>query len=74
LCEVSAWPEPHNFFTRTAWDLIHTWPGVALIAAAIIHFVIHWNWVTKVTAKMLRGLSPSGKPGVQRPAAGSAEA
>ncbi len=66
--------DPLFMFTRTTWDLIHTWSGVALIAAAIIHFAIHWNWVTKVTAKVLRSLSPSRKPGVQRPVAGSAEA
>ena len=66
--------DPFFIFSRTTWDLIHTWSGVAMIVAAVIHFAIHWNWVTKVTAKMLRSLSSSGKPGVQRPAAGSAEA
>jgi len=66
--------DPLFIFTRTTWDLIHTWSGVVLIAAAIIHFAIHWNWVTKVTAKVLRSLSSSGKPRVQRPAAGSVEA
>lgn len=39
-------------FTRTTWDLIHTWSAVALIGAAIVHLFIHWRWVTKVTAKM----------------------
>jgi hypothetical protein len=66
--------DPLFIFTRTTWDLIHTWSGVALIAAAIIHFAIHWNWVTKVTAKVFRSLSLSGKPGEQRPVTGSAEA
>jgi hypothetical protein len=66
--------DPLFIFTRTTWDLIHTWSGVALIAAAIIHVAIHWNWVTKVTAKVFRSLSPSGKPGVQRSAAGTAKA
>jgi hypothetical protein len=66
--------DPLFIFTRTTWDLIHTWSGVALITAAVIHFAIHWNWVTKVTAKVFRSLSLSGKPGEQRPVAGSAEA
>ena len=66
--------DPRFIFSRTTWDLIHTWSGVAMIVAAIIHFAIHWKWVTKVTAKVFRSLSPSGKPRVQRPVAGSAEA
>jgi hypothetical protein len=50
--------DPMILFTRTTWDLIHTWSGVALIAAAIIHFAIHWKWATKVTQKMIRMLFP----------------
>lgn len=46
---------PLFLFSRTTWDLIHTWSAVALIAAAIIHLAIHWRWVTKVTGKMWRG-------------------
>jgi cytochrome b subunit of formate dehydrogenase len=68
--------DPAFIFTRTTWDLIHTWSGVALIAAAIVHLAIHWNWVVKVTAKVLRPPAPSplpeGKPGLERPVAGSA--
>jgi hypothetical protein len=45
--------DPMILFARTTWDLIHTWAGVLLTTTAIIHFVIHWKWVTKVTRKML---------------------
>ena len=38
-------------FTRFVWDMIHTWSGVAVTAAAILHFAIHWRWVTKVLNK-----------------------
>ncbi len=51
--------DPMILFTRTTWDLIHTWSGVALILAAIIHFAIHWKWVTKVTRKMIGMVMPS---------------
>jgi hypothetical protein len=51
--------DPMILFTRTTWDLIHTWAGVALIAAAIVHFAIHWKWVTKVTRKMIGMVIPS---------------
>jgi len=44
--------DPGFLFARTTWDLIHTWAGVTLVAAAILHLAIHWRWVTKVTGKM----------------------
>jgi len=54
--------DPLFIFSRTTWDLIHTWSGVAMIIAAVIHFAIHWRWVTKVTAKVLPSLKPGLKP------------
>jgi hypothetical protein len=39
-------------FNRTTWDVIHTWAGVIFILAAVIHFVIHWKWVVKVTKRV----------------------
>lgn len=32
-------------FERETWDLLHTWTGVAMIAAVLIHLVLHWNWI-----------------------------
>jgi hypothetical protein len=66
--------DPLFILSRTAWDMIHTWSGVAMIIAAIIHFAIHWNWVTKVTAKVFRSPAPAERPVGQRSAAGPAEA
>lgn len=51
--------DPLFFFTRTTWDLIHTWAGVVMTIAAVLHFGIHWKWVTKVTLKMVRLVIPS---------------
>ena len=51
--------DPLFLFTRATWDLLHTWAGVALISAALIHFVIHWKWVTKVSHKMIAMAFPS---------------
>lgn len=48
---------PLFLFSRTTWDLIHTWAGVAMIVAAVVHLAIHWGWVTKVTAKIFGGLT-----------------
>ncbi len=41
------------FFSRTTWDLIHTWAGVVMILVTTLHFVIHWGWVTKVSRKVI---------------------
>jgi len=49
--------DPLLLFSRTSWDLIHTWAGVTLIAAAVVHFAIHWKWVTKVTRSLFAGVS-----------------
>ena len=45
-------PDPRILFARSIWDLIHTWSGIAMILAALVHFAIHWKWVTKVTGKV----------------------
>jgi hypothetical protein len=30
-------------FSRHAWDGLHTWSGVLMIAAAVFHLTIHWQ-------------------------------
>lgn len=47
-------PDPVYLFPRTTWDLIHTWSAVLMILSAILHFAIHWKWVTKVTKKIFK--------------------
>ena len=44
-------------FAPVTWDLIHTWSGVVMTAAGILHFVIHWNWVVKVLGKYGRSIA-----------------
>ena len=63
---AASW-DPGFLFSRTVWDLIHTWSGVVLIAAAVVHFAIHWRWVRNVTYKFFRSLLP--QPGERIPAA-----
>jgi hypothetical protein len=48
--------DPGFLFNRVTWDLIHTWASAVMIAAAVLHFAIHWKWVTKVTTKILNAL------------------
>lgn len=39
-------------FDATTWDLIHTWAGVAMVGAALLHLAIHWRWIVNVTIRM----------------------
>ncbi|OGN92813.1 MAG: hypothetical protein A2Y88_11175 [Chloroflexi bacterium RBG_13_48_10] len=52
-------PDPMFLFSRTTWDLMHTWAGVILMIAALAHIAIHWKWITKVTEKMFSMAIPS---------------
>ncbi len=45
-------------WSRPVWDTLHTWAGVVMAAASVLHFAIHWRWVTQVTGKMWRTLLP----------------
>jgi preprotein translocase subunit SecY len=54
----SAGWDPALLFSLTTWDLIHTWSGTVLIAAAVVHFAIHWRWVKNVTHKFFLSLLP----------------
>lgn len=64
---VSGW-DPGFLFSRQTWDLIHTWSGVAMILAALLHVAIHWLWITKVTAKVGRVTAAAMMPGRRAPA------
>jgi hypothetical protein len=50
--------DPMFLFSRTTWDLVHTWSGAILIAAAVVHLAIHWRWVKNVTVRFFLSLLP----------------
>lgn len=56
--------DPNFLFSRTTWDLVHTWSGVVMIVAAVVHFWIHWRWVKNVTRKFFLSLLP--QPSVKK--------
>ena len=53
--------DPGILFARSTWDAIHTWAGVTLIAAGVLHLLIHWKWVVKVTRSLLAGILSAGR-------------
>ena len=49
-------------FNRLTWDLIHTWSGIGMIFAVILHIAIHWNWITQTTIRTWRVITGKRKP------------
>jgi hypothetical protein len=54
---------PGFLFSRTTWDLLHTWSGIVMIVGAVVHLAIHWRWVKNVTARFFLSLLP--QPGAK---------
>jgi preprotein translocase subunit SecY len=50
--------DPMFLFSRTTWDLIHTWAGVVFIGAVAVHFGIHWRWIKTMTKQFFLSLLP----------------
>lgn len=44
---------------QEAWNDLHTWGGVLMIIAAVVHFVYHWPWVVMMAKRMLTGMRRS---------------
>ena len=36
-----------------AWDDLHTWSSLAMIAGVLVHLVLHWRWIISMTRRML---------------------
>ncbi len=43
-------------FNNATWDLVHTWSGVIMIIAILVHLAIHWHWITNVTSRFFSDL------------------
>ena len=41
-----------------AWNSLHTWSSLALIAGVGAHLALHWKWMVSMTKRML---SPAGR-------------
>jgi hypothetical protein len=54
--------DPGFLFSRPVWDMLHTWGGISLILAALLHIYIHWGWIVKVTQKMWQSIGQRPAP------------
>jgi len=43
-------------FSRHTWEDLHTWSGLLMIAIAVLHFAIHWRWVTVMSKRTVKAL------------------
>ena len=50
--------------TLTFWDLsrhtwidIHDWVAVALVVLVLVHVILHWTWIVRMTKAIFRGQS-----------------
>jgi hypothetical protein len=57
--------DPGFIFSRTTWDLIHTWSGVLMIVSGLIHFAIHWRWVVNMTKRFFQSIAQSAQRALQ---------
>jgi len=48
-----AW-DPGFLFSRSTWDMVHTWSAVIMMSAAAAHLWIHWRWVDNVTKRVIQ--------------------
>ncbi len=54
---------PRGYYpARTLWVAIHKWVGLALGVAVLVHVVLHWRWLTRVTRRYLARALPSRNP------------
>ena len=44
-------------FDRHTWDDLHTWGGIAMIVAVVVHFILHWKWVVNMTKRLAQELT-----------------
>ena len=47
---------------RWAWDVLHTWSGVAMIIAAMIHILIHWDWIIRTISRSWKVITRQRNP------------
>jgi hypothetical protein len=47
--------------TRHAWIDIHDWMAIALIIIVIIHLLVHWKWVIRMTRQIFMLLTETSR-------------
>jgi hypothetical protein len=57
---------PQGYFAaRLLWLEIHKWTGLALSLAVLLHILLHWSWLVRMTKRILESLSPPDRADIQ---------
>jgi hypothetical protein len=51
--------------SRQSWDLVHIWTGILLIVASVVHLVMRWKWIARVTPTVGRAMANRRKADVR---------
>ena len=46
--------ETSFLFSRSTWNLLHTWGAVVFIGAVVVHIAMRWKWLARVTPSVFR--------------------
>lgn len=58
---------PQGYFpSRLLWLDIHKWSGLALSLAVVLHVLLHWKWLVRMTRRTLGRFSQPESSGHQR--------
>ena len=49
-------------FDRHTWEDWHIWTGIAMIVVALVHIVIHWQWIKTMTKRAVNVLLAKTSP------------
>lgn len=41
-------------WSRDGWISIHDWTAAALVVIVIIHIILHWGWIARMTRSYFR--------------------
>jgi len=42
------------FLTKAAWSDFHTWSSILMVLGVAGHFILHWNWMVKMTKSIFK--------------------
>jgi hypothetical protein len=41
-------------WSREGWIVLHDWTAVALVVIVLVHIILHWGWIVRMTRLYFR--------------------
>ncbi|MCA9972715.1 MAG: DUF4405 domain-containing protein, partial [Anaerolineales bacterium] len=51
---ANPWVGTVILFARETWETLHTWGGLLMIGAVVVHLAIHWRWIIIMTRRLFQ--------------------